>query len=313
MGDFELRTVRGYDFYVCASIIQKAIRRGDAIYAGYFAHELVMSGYGKYVWKRLLTISAEDCYSAVTHEIKALYDACEVAGGVKVDQSTGKAKGRVFISKAILLLCECAKSRDADYLHCLVYDKKMLFDDSYAEKLIADVDEQDVFLALDASLQVFSIGHGAGIIVDRNLIADFLRQDFVQRVFGEVENAIAIAGFGIDPAGDVDAYVQDFMAQFFADVADEVLDHFAQRVHGFGSVLKVVGQVHLEIHDVPFEVNKTYVEGEFLDVYAHEIARIWIQSVEDRVASAFRLQFAVVLEVALFAHLVDEFGHGGYA
>ena len=143
MGDFELRTVRGYDFYVCASIIQKAIRRGDAIYAGYFAHELVMSGYGKYVWKRLLTISAEDCYSAVTHEIKALYDACEVAGGVKVDQSTGKAKGRVFISKAILLLCECAKSRDADYLHCLVYDKKMLFDDSYAEKLIADVDEQD--------------------------------------------------------------------------------------------------------------------------------------------------------------------------
>lgn len=164
MGSFELMTVRGYDFYVCASVIQKAIRRGDAVYAGYFAHELVMSGYGNYVWKRLLTISAEDIYSAVTHEIKALYDACQIAGGVKVDPSTGKTKGRVFISKAILLMCECAKSRDGDYLHCLVYDKKMLIDDSYAEQLMKEVSEQD---RLDQPEYAFDIHTKAGRLMGK--------------------------------------------------------------------------------------------------------------------------------------------------
>lgn len=143
MSDFELKTIRGYDFYVCASVVQKAIRRGDVIYAGYFAHELVMSGYAKYVWKRLLTISAEDVYSAVTHEIKALYDACEITGGVKVDPEKKTAKGRIFISKAILLLCECAKSRAADHLQCLVYDKKVLVDDKMVEDYIKSVDDQE--------------------------------------------------------------------------------------------------------------------------------------------------------------------------
>ena len=37
---YELRTVRGYDFYEVASALQKAIRRSDAKVAGYFALEL---------------------------------------------------------------------------------------------------------------------------------------------------------------------------------------------------------------------------------------------------------------------------------
>ncbi len=41
--------------------MQKAIRRGDTRLAGYWALELWGSGFGNYVWKRLLTVSAEDC------------------------------------------------------------------------------------------------------------------------------------------------------------------------------------------------------------------------------------------------------------
>ena len=41
--------------------MQKAIRRSDARLAGYWALELWESGFGQYVWRRLLTISAEDC------------------------------------------------------------------------------------------------------------------------------------------------------------------------------------------------------------------------------------------------------------
>lgn len=128
----QIKTVRGYDFYEVASVVQKAIRRGDALYAGYFALELFASGYSKYVWKRLLTISAEDCFSAVTREIWALWESFKFIN----EKVKDKEKGRIFISKAILLLCQCAKSRDADHLQCLCYDRKMLIDETYAQNLL---------------------------------------------------------------------------------------------------------------------------------------------------------------------------------
>lgn len=118
MKSYELRTTRGYDFYECASALQKAIRRGDARVAGYFALELWSSGYGTYVWKRLFTISAEDCYGVITKEIDALYN-----GYTLVNKGAKQEKGRIFISKAVILLSECKKSRDADHLQNLVYDR----------------------------------------------------------------------------------------------------------------------------------------------------------------------------------------------
>ena len=58
--------------------MQKAIRRADAAVAGYFALELWTSGYRDYVWKRLFTISAEDCYGVITKEIEALWQGHEL-------------------------------------------------------------------------------------------------------------------------------------------------------------------------------------------------------------------------------------------
>ena len=57
----ELKTIRGYAFGEVASALQKAIRRADARLAGYWTIELFESGYREYLWRRLLTISAEDC------------------------------------------------------------------------------------------------------------------------------------------------------------------------------------------------------------------------------------------------------------
>ena len=115
-------TVRGYDFLECASALQKAIRRADARVAGYFALELWSSGYGRYVWKRLLTVSAEDCHGLVAQEIKALHDAYMVINDSK--PSTGR--GRIFISKAVIVMCTAGKSRDADHLQNFLYDRDML-------------------------------------------------------------------------------------------------------------------------------------------------------------------------------------------
>ena len=72
-----IRTVGGYDFFEVSSAMQKAIRRADAAVAGFFALELWTSGYRDYVWKRLFTISAEDCYGIVTGEIEALWQGQE--------------------------------------------------------------------------------------------------------------------------------------------------------------------------------------------------------------------------------------------
>jgi replication-associated recombination protein RarA len=127
-------TQRGYELLTVASALQKSIRRGDFKLAGYMALEL-FPRYSNYAWKRLLTVSAEDCAGIITKEIKALYDSFEVINKGKKEH---EKKGRIFISKAVLLLCEAVKSRDSDILQNYVYDKKTGLTD---EQIEATLDE----------------------------------------------------------------------------------------------------------------------------------------------------------------------------
>jgi len=131
----ELKTVNGYDFYECASATQKAIRRADVRAAGFFALELWHSGYRDYVWKRLLTISAEDCYGLITKEVMALKEAHDF-----INRNAKEPKGRIFVSKAVLLLCDVRKCRDADHLQNFVYDRK----DVDVEMWIEDVRREPI-------------------------------------------------------------------------------------------------------------------------------------------------------------------------
>ena len=126
------RTKRGYNLFEVASCLQKSIRRADIATAGYMAVELFESGYHKYCWKRLLTISAEDCAGIITQEIKALYDAFEL-----LNENAKKPRSRIFISKAVIVLCQATKSRDADHLQNFVYDREMID----AKKLTRAIDE----------------------------------------------------------------------------------------------------------------------------------------------------------------------------
>ena len=129
-----IRTISGYDFFEVSSAMQKAIRRNDATVAGFFALELWTSGYMDYVWKRLFTISAEDCYGGITREIEALWQGHELAN------KTGEPKGRIFVSKAVLLLCRSDKCRDADHLQNFIYDGRMID----VEKWIEDVRREPI-------------------------------------------------------------------------------------------------------------------------------------------------------------------------
>ena len=132
-------TRRGYTLLDVASALQKSIRRGQTDMAGYWAHELVASGYTTYVWKRLLTISAEDCAGIITTEIRALYESFLTVNTPK----PRKPKGRIFVSKAVIILSHAAKSRDADALQCIVYDHKIGISDVALEEMIQNIDDAD--------------------------------------------------------------------------------------------------------------------------------------------------------------------------
>jgi len=127
----QLKTVRGYALLEVASALQKAIRRSDARLAGYWTIELFESNYREYMWRRLLTISAEDCWGVITKEIESLYHSWQFIDRQK------KGGGRIFAAKAAILLSQAAKCRDADHLTNLVYDKNAV-DPRQVE---ADLDE----------------------------------------------------------------------------------------------------------------------------------------------------------------------------
>jgi replication-associated recombination protein RarA len=125
----QLKTIRGYDFGEVTSAMQKAIRRGDGRLAGYWAIELFESNFRDYVWRRLFTISAEDCWGILTQEVESLYRSWAVIHKAK------PGKGRVFVAKAVLLLAQSKKSRDADHLTTLLYDAKALPDTEIEQAL----------------------------------------------------------------------------------------------------------------------------------------------------------------------------------
>lgn len=135
-------TQRGYDLYEVASALQKSIRRADVRLAGYMSLEL-FPRYSEYCWKRLLTISAEDCYGVITKEITALYDAFHI---INKGRKQNDLKGRIFISKAVILLCQCKHNRDADLLSNYVYDKKYDISDEQIEKLFEEIRQEKMVI-----------------------------------------------------------------------------------------------------------------------------------------------------------------------
>lgn len=81
--------------------MQNAIRKGDYEIAGYCLWELLPQ-YTPYLRKRLLVISAEDCYGVLTKEILALTEIGDEGS----------------LTRALALMCAAKKNRDADYFVC---------------------------------------------------------------------------------------------------------------------------------------------------------------------------------------------------
>jgi replication-associated recombination protein RarA len=99
-------TRRNYSPHECISAVQKAIRRSDPKAAAYWAMELWESGYGAWLWKRLLVITAEDVGLADRYlpaTIKALEEMASA--------ERKRGGGGMETVQAAMLLATAQKSR----------------------------------------------------------------------------------------------------------------------------------------------------------------------------------------------------------
>ena len=166
-------TKNGYSMYEMSSMIQKAIRRCDIPHAAYAANELSVK-YRAYLWKRLMTVSAEDCYGIMTKEIIALHEADDY---VNKKAEPGKTND-LFIAKAVVLLCMARKNRDADYVACnFMWGDRPLTDKEYDEFVDYEIVERLKYVDnFDVPKYVFDVhtykGKRAGATV-----TDFFREE----------------------------------------------------------------------------------------------------------------------------------------
>ena len=115
-----------HNMFEVSSLIQKALRRRDANMAYYAANELIPK-YRNYLWKRLLTVSAEDCFDMITGRIVQLHT-----------QDTNKQDDK-NIAVAVSTLLNARKNRDADYFACNLLNSRDTKDISiYCEELVDD-------------------------------------------------------------------------------------------------------------------------------------------------------------------------------
>lgn len=97
-----------------SSLVQKAIRRMDMKYACYAARELMFK-YRNYLWKRLLVVTAEDCFDLVSRPVFILRQRDNDCGDINQTQ---------HISQAVNLLVQSRKNRDADFFACNLLNSK---------------------------------------------------------------------------------------------------------------------------------------------------------------------------------------------
>lgn len=101
----ELKTISGHNMYDMASLMQKAIRRGEKNNAIYAALELSYK-YRSMMWNRICVIASEDCWGIISKEI------------LKLRKEDEEVKSKESIIKAVSLLCDNKKSRDGCYFSC---------------------------------------------------------------------------------------------------------------------------------------------------------------------------------------------------
>ncbi len=122
---YDLKTKNGYQLGEVVSALQKSIRRGLEEEAMYWALEMADSGFGRYVWKRLMVIAAEDIGLADPQTL--ILTTCGWLATKEATNSFTKPPGMKteFLGMVILYLCRSAKNREGDDFVWYLQERRM--------------------------------------------------------------------------------------------------------------------------------------------------------------------------------------------
>lgn len=154
---YNLETRSGHNMFTMASLLQKAIRRGDKERAGYAAMELFGS-YHSMLWNRIMTVSCEDCWGILAKEIVAL----RYTDGVRNRNRKGYEKDTQYVSQAITLLCDAKKSRDACYYACNFVLQTYVTDPGRLSKEFVGQTRKEIESVADDALEIKNISGEVG-------------------------------------------------------------------------------------------------------------------------------------------------------
>ena len=149
---YNLETRSGHNMFTMASLLQKAIRRGDKERAGYAAMELFGS-YHSMLWNRIMTVSCEDCWGILAKEIVAL----RYTDDVRNRNRKGYEKDTQYVSEAITLLCDAKKSRDACYYACNFVLQTYVTDPGRLPKEFVGQTKKEIESVADDALEIKNI------------------------------------------------------------------------------------------------------------------------------------------------------------
>jgi len=111
---YDVVTSRGYPLDEVTSALQKCIRRGLEEEAMYFALEMSDSGFGQYLWKRLMVIAAEDIGLADPQALPFTIMSWLATKETTKSFSTPPGMRVEFLGPVILYLCRAPKNREGD-------------------------------------------------------------------------------------------------------------------------------------------------------------------------------------------------------
>jgi replication-associated recombination protein RarA len=117
----EIETPGGYLCGEVASALQKEIRRGNEREALFWATELDLAGFGRYVFKRLRIIASEDVGVADSNAAVQVWTLYQLWNEAKKKKGEPEGHSRIHLLHAVVLLARAPKSRMLDHALMVFY------------------------------------------------------------------------------------------------------------------------------------------------------------------------------------------------
>lgn len=120
---YEPRLIGDYQFDEVASALQKSIRRSQEYEASFWAYVIHQSGYGLYLWRRLIVINSEDIGNG-DPQASIILASLRTNWEFLHKHTKEMTLSKCFLAiQAVLYLCRSSKVREVDSLTNLIHER----------------------------------------------------------------------------------------------------------------------------------------------------------------------------------------------